>query len=154
MGLLYVICKVAIKHCSTRDETGSETVISQLSQQVMIASSKIPLEWFDEYSTPFDSPGRQNIQEILCDDTVDDESKDIVISENTARAIKGEVEFAFLGEVYTSTEEIKAVICDGGETSMPSSSFENCTDCQPKIVEIKTAEGGVVMATAHVCMMT
>ncbi len=39
-------------------------------------------------------------------------------------------------------------------TSMLSSSFENCTDCQPKTVEIKTAEEGVVMTTTHVCMKT
>ncbi len=55
---------------------------------------------------------------------------------------------------FTSTDEIKPVICDGGATSTLSSSFENCTDCQPKTVEIKTAEGGVVMTTTHVCMKT
>jgi hypothetical protein len=88
--------------------------------------------------------------------TVDDKNKDIVISETTARAIKGEAELAFLGEEFTWTEEIKSVICDGGATSALSSLFENCTDCQPKIVasEIKTAEGEVVMATTHVCMKT
>jgi hypothetical protein len=111
----------------------------------MIASSTIPLELCDEYSTPYDSQDRQKVQEILCNDTVDDENKDIVISEKAARAIKGEAEFAFLGEEITSTEEIKPVICDGGK---------NCTDCQPKTVEIKTVEGGVILTTTHVCMKT
>ncbi len=123
------------QHCSTRDVTESETAARQLSQQVMIASSMIPLESCDEYSTPYDSPDRQKVQEILCDDTVDDENKDIVISEIMARAITGEAEFAFLGEEFTSTEEInliKPVICDGGATSAFSSSFEICTDCNPK----------------------
>jgi hypothetical protein len=69
----------------------------------MIASSTIPLELCDEYFTPFDSPDRQKVQEILCCDTVDDESRDIVISEITACAIKGEAEFAFLGKEFTST---------------------------------------------------
>ncbi len=95
----------------------------------------------------YDSPDCQKVQGILCDDTVDDENKDIVISEITAFAIKGEAEFAFLAEEFTSTEEIKPVICYGGATCTPSSSFENCTDFKPKIVEnleIKTAEGRVV----------
>jgi hypothetical protein len=141
-------------HCSTRDETGSETAVEQLSQQVKIASSTIPLELCDEYSTPNDGQDLQKVQETLCKDTVNDEDEDIVISEKAARAIKGEAEFAFLGEEFTFTEEIKPVICDGGATSTLSSSFENCTDCQPKTVEIKTAEGGVVMTTTHVCMKT
>ncbi len=77
-----------------------------------------------------------------------------MISEFAARAIKGEAEFAFLGEELTSTEEIKPVICDGGATSTLCSSFENGTDCQPETVEIKTADGRVVMTTTHVCMKT
>ena len=85
---------------------------------------------------------------------VNDEDEDIVISDRVARAIKGEAEFAFLGEEFTSTEEIKPVICDGGATSTLSSSFENCTDCKAKTVEIKTAEGRVVMTITHVCMKT
>ncbi len=97
---------------------------------------------------------KHKAQKILCKETVNDEDEDIMISEKAAHAIKGEAEFAFLGEEFTSAEEIKPVICDGGETSTLSSSFENCTDCQPKIVEIKTAEGGVVMTTTHVCMKT
>ncbi len=67
-----------------------------------------------------------------------------------SKAIKGEAEFAFFGEEFTSTEQIKPVICDGGATSTLSSSFENCTDYQPKTVEIKTAEGGAVMTTTRV----
>jgi hypothetical protein len=116
----------------------------------MIASSTIPLELCDEYSTPFDSQDLRKAQEILCKETVNDEDEDIVISEKVARAIKGEAEFAFLGEEFTSTEEIKPVICDGGATSTLSSSFENYTDCHPT-VEIKTAGGGVVMTTTYVC---
>jgi hypothetical protein len=142
------------QHCSTRDETGSKAAVEQLSQQVMIASSTIPLELCDEYSTPYDSQDLQKAQEILCKETVNNEDEDIVISEKAARAIKGEAEFSFLGEEFSSPEEIKPVICDGGATSMLSSSFENCTDCQPKTVEIKTAEGGVVMTTTHECMKT
>ncbi len=120
----------------------------------MIALSTIPLVLCNEYSTPFDGQDLQKAQEILCKETVNDRDEDIVISEKAACAIKGEAEFAFLGEEFTSPEEIKPVICDGGATSTLSSSFENCTDCQPKTVEIKTAEGGVVMTTTHVCMKT
>ncbi len=64
----------------------------------MIASSTIPLELCDDYFTPFDSQDLQKVQEILCEETVNDEDEDIVISEKAARAIKGEAEFAFLGE--------------------------------------------------------
>ncbi len=110
----------------------------------------------DEYNTPFDSQDLQKVHEILFKETVNDEDEDIVISVKEARAIKGEAEFAFLGEEFTSTEEIKPVICDrlGGATSTLSSSFENCTDCQPKTVEIKTTKGGIVMTTTHICMKT
>jgi hypothetical protein len=101
----------------------------------------------------YESQDLQKVQAILCKETVNDEDKDIVISEK-ARSIKGEAEFAFLGEEFTSTEEIKPVICDGGATSTLSSSFENCTDCQSKTAEIKTAEGGVVMTTTNVCVTT
>ncbi len=45
-------------------------------------------------------------------------------------------------EELIPTGEFTPVICDGGATLTLSSSFENCTDCQPKTVEIKTAEGG------------
>jgi hypothetical protein len=123
-GLFYVVCKVAISTAAPvmRQE------VRQLSQQVMIASSTIPLELCYEYSTRYDSPDLQKVQEKYCDDTVDGENKDIVISEIMARAIKGEAEFAFLGEEFTSTEGIKPVICDRGATSTLSSSFENCTD--------------------------
>jgi hypothetical protein len=46
-----------------------------------------------------------------------------VISEVTAGAIKGEAEFACLGEGFASTlaEEIKPVMCYGGGTTMLSS---------------------------------
>ena len=142
------------QHCSTHCKPGSEAAVEQLSQQVMIASSTIPLELCDENSTPSDSQEPQNVQEILCEETVNDEDEDIVISEKLARAIKWEGEFAFVGEELISTGEFTAVICDGGATYTLSSSFENCTDCQPKTVEIKTAEGGVIMTTTHTCMKT
>jgi hypothetical protein len=54
----------------------------------MIASSTIPLELCNEYSTPSDSQDPQKAQEILCEETVNDEDEDIVISEKSARAIK------------------------------------------------------------------
>jgi hypothetical protein len=65
------------QHCSTGNETGSKAAIEQLSQQVMIASSTIPEESCDEYSTPFDSQDLQKAQEILCKKTVNDEDEDI-----------------------------------------------------------------------------
>jgi hypothetical protein len=120
----------------------------------MIASSTIPLELCDEYSTPSDSQDPQKAQEILCEKTVNDEDEDNVISDKSAHAIDWEGEFAFDGEELISTGEFTQVICDGGATSTLSSSFENCTDCQLRTVEIKTAEGGSVMTTTHVCMKT
>jgi hypothetical protein len=77
--------------------------VEQLSQQVMIASSTIPLELCDEYSTPSDSQDPQNVQEILCEETVNDEDEDIVILEKSAGAINWEGEFAFVGEELIST---------------------------------------------------
>ncbi len=68
----------------------------QLLQQVMIASSTIPLDLCNEYYASYDSLDRQKVQEILCYNTADEENKDIVISEITARAIKEEAEFACL----------------------------------------------------------
>ena len=66
-----------VQHCSTHCKPGSETAVEQLSQQVMIASSTIPLELIDENSTPSDSQEPQNVQEILCEETVNDEDEDI-----------------------------------------------------------------------------
>ena len=37
---------------------------------------------------------------------------------------------------------------------MLTSSFENCADCKPRITKIKSAEGGMVMETTHMCMKT
>ncbi len=100
MGSILCSMQSRDQHCSTRDETGSETVVEQLSQQAMIASSTIPLELCDDYSMPYDNQDLQNVQEMLCKETVNDEDEDIVISEKAARAIKGEAEYAFLGEEF------------------------------------------------------
>ena len=78
MGFISCGMQSRDQHCSTRDERGVEL----LTQQVMIASSTIPLELCDENSTPSDSQDPQNVQEILCEETVNDEDEDIVISEN------------------------------------------------------------------------
>ncbi len=72
------------QHCSTCDETGSATAVVQLSQQVMIASSTIPLELCDEYSMPYDSHDLQKVQDILCKETVNDEDEDIAHMTNDA----------------------------------------------------------------------
>ncbi len=69
------------QHCSTHAKPGSEAAVEQLSQQVRISSPTIPLELCDEYSTPSDSHDPQKAQEILCEQTVNDEDEDIVISE-------------------------------------------------------------------------
>ena len=65
-------------------------------------------------------------------------------------------EFAAVGsETDRNYEpESKLIICDGGCTTTLTSSFENCADCQPRIAKIKTAEGGMVMETTHMCMKT
>jgi hypothetical protein len=62
----------------------------------MIASSTIPLELCDEYSTPSDSQIPQKVQEILCEETVNDEEEDIVISEKAARAINWKLNLLLL----------------------------------------------------------
>ncbi len=49
----------------------------------------------DEYSTP-SSQDLQNVQEILCEETVNDEDEDIVISEKSARAINWKVNLLLL----------------------------------------------------------
>ncbi len=62
----------------------------------MIASSTIPLELYDGYSTPSDSQNPQNVQEILCEETVNDEDEDIMISKKSPRAIIGKVNLLLL----------------------------------------------------------
>jgi hypothetical protein len=52
------------------------------------------------------------------------------------------------------TDETTHVICNGGARSTFLSSFENCTDCKPRKVNINLAEGGVVMVTTHEAMKT
>ena len=48
----------------------------------------------------------------------------------------------------------KIIIYDRGCTTTLISSFENCSNCKPRITRIKTTQGGVVMETTHVCMKT
>ena len=90
-----MVCKVAISTAAPTISPEVRAAVEKLSQQVMIASSTIPLELCDGYPTPFDSQDLQKVQEILCKEAVNDEDEDIVISEKAARAIKGEAEFAF-----------------------------------------------------------
>ncbi len=152
-----MVCNVAV---STAAPTVSPEVRqlwnscrNRTVEQVIITLSTIPLELCDENSTPSDSQDPQNAQEILCEETVNDEDEDIVISEKLARAMNWEGEFAFVGEELISTGEFTAVICDGGATSTASSSFENCTDCQPKTVEIKTADNHSHMHQDILCQV-
>ncbi len=88
-----------VQHCSTHYKPGSEASVEQLLQQVMIASSTIPLELCDGYATPSDSQDPQNVQEILCEETVNDEDEDTMISEKSAPSINWEGEFAFVGDI-------------------------------------------------------
>ncbi len=66
-----------------------------------------------------------------------------------AVAILYKSEFALMGMESDPTEEKTFIICDGGATPALTSSFENCTDCKPRKVNINLAEGGVAMVTTH-----
>ncbi len=47
-----------------------------------------------------------------------------------------------------------ALIVDIGATSTLTSSFENCTDLQEKVIVIQTAHGETVMRTTHISWIT
>ncbi len=95
-----MVCKVAIS-------TAAPTISQEVRQlRNSLASSTTFLELCDEYSTPSDSQDLQKVQEILCEETVDDEDEDIVISEKSARAINWEGEFAFIGEDSSRQENL------------------------------------------------
>jgi hypothetical protein len=64
-------------------------------------------------------------------------------------------EFAFMGMESDPTEEDIFIICDGrATTTMLTSSFENCTDCKPRKVNINLAEEGVAIVTTHEVIKT
>jgi hypothetical protein len=44
------------------------------------------------------------------------------------------------------------LICDGGATCTLTKTLENCTQCKPKVVEIQTVQGTIIMSTAHLCL--
>jgi hypothetical protein len=140
-------------HGSAHNGVGSETAAEQMSQQVMAASSTRPEECYANYSSPTIYP-MQHRHEILRAGTTDDDSEEHTISKKIADTILYKSEFAFMGMESGPTDETTYVICDGGATSTLSSSFENCTDCKPRKVNINLAEGGVAMVTTHEAMKT
>ncbi len=85
MGFISCGMQCRGQHCGTHCKPGSEAAVEQLSQQVMIASSTIPLELCDENSTPSDSQEPQNVQEILCEETVSLEKNSSLRSSRMAR---------------------------------------------------------------------
>ena len=141
--------------CSAHVGTGSETTVEQESQQVRasgIDPSKCCVEYAEPYIDTFyevESEASKKSLDFLG-------LTDIIISEKLSRAITKNYEFAAVGSEsdLNNDPESKLIICDGGCTTTLTSSFENCADCLPRIAKIKTAEGGMVMETTHMCMKT
>ena len=140
-------------HCCAHSGVGSETSEDQMSSQVMAASSTSPEECYADYPSPNNYP-TQDLHEILCAGSTDDDSVEYTISAKLARAVMAQGEFAFVGNESVPNNETSYVIVDGGATTTLTSSFENCTDIKPKKVNINLAEGGVAMVTTHVCLKT
>ena len=141
--------------CSAHVGTGSETTVEQESQQVRasgIDPSKCCVEYAEPYIDTFYEVESESSKKSL--DFLG--LTDIIISEKLSRAITKNYEFAAVGSEsdLNNDPESKLIICDGGCTTTLTSSFENCADCLPRIAKIKTAEGGMVMKTTHMCMKT
>ena len=141
--------------CSAHVGTGSETTVEQESQQVRasgIDPSKCCVEYAEPYIDTFYEFEPESSKKSLDFDGL----TDIIISEKLSRAITKNYEFAAVGSETdpNNDPESKLIICAGGCTTTLTSSFENCADCQPRIAKIKTAEGGMVMETTHMCMKT
>ena len=141
--------------CSAHVGTGSETTVEQESQQVRasgIDPSKCCVEYAEPYIDTFYEVEPESSKKSLDFDGL----TDIIISEKLSRAITKNYEFAAVGSEsdLNNDPKSKLIICDGGCTTTLTSSFENCADCQPRIAKIKTAEGGMVMETTHMCMKT
>jgi hypothetical protein len=92
---------------------------------------------------------KYSVQDLRVDD-----SEEHIISEKLARAVMAQGEFALVGNESVPNNETPYVIVDGGATTTLASSFENCTDINPKKVNINLAEGGIAMVTTHVCLKT
>jgi hypothetical protein len=114
----------------------------------MAAWSTRPEECYANYSSPNIYPAQRR-REILRAGTTASESEEHIISKKIACTILYKDEFAFIGMESDPTEESTFIICDGGATTTLTSSFENCTDCKPRQVNINLAEGGVAMVTTH-----
>ncbi len=140
-------------HGSAHKGAGSETAVEQVSQQVMAVSSTRPEECYADYSSPIIYPAQRR-HEILRAGTTAGYSEEHIISKKIADATLYKFEFAFMGMESDPTEENTLIICNGGATTTLTSSFENCTDCKPRKININLAEGGVAMVTTHEVMKT
>ena len=130
----------------------SETSREYLSKQVMIASSTTPREDSGRLSpTPKEAHG---IKLNKFEDAKGQDGVEIIqISDEAAKAMLEGRECAFMGsEIHYDMDRV--LVVDSGATSTLSSSFENCTDCKEKVVEIQTAHGDTIMKTTHVCLKT
>ncbi len=75
----------------------------------------------------------------------------IFILDSTMNVIMDRAQSAFVST--RSLAELKeALICDGGATSTPTKSLENCTLVKQKVVDIQTAHAATLMSTTHSCL--
>ena len=112
-----LLCRGA--HCSAHDGTGSKTAVEQKSQQVKATGIDSP-KCYVEHDTPYDYPAREEMSEIPSRMAIDlDGIDEIIISEKLSRAIRKELEIAFVGSETDSNNEpeSKLIICDGGCTT-------------------------------------
>jgi hypothetical protein len=120
---------------TTHTVSESKTSREYLSKQVMIASSTTPREDSGRLSpTPKEAQG--NKLNKFEDAKGQDGVEIIKISDEAAKALLEGRECALMGS-ETHPDMDCALVVDRGATSTLSSSFENCTDCKEKVVEIR-----------------
>ena len=124
--------------CSAHVGTRSETTVGQESQQVRASGIECCVEYAEPYIDTFYEVELESSRRSIDLDGL----ADIIISGKLSRAITKIYEFEAVGSESDLNQdpESRLIICDGGCTTILTSSFENCADCQPRIAKIKTAE--------------
>ncbi len=112
--------------------------------QVMEASSDTLYEIYDGLS----ALSQMTILDLIMPSTrkyLYEDNETIYIPERTAQYIFEGKQFAFAAT--TSIHGDDALVVDGGATSTLTKLFDNCTQIQPKVVDIQTASGSTAINT-------
>ena len=132
--------------------TGSETPLSKEPEQVVIASPMTPMDVNDISSLETIADVPDSCQEP--DRKGGDTAKVIIIPTETANYIMGHAHSAFVSTRSVSDMEDASISDGGAKCTLTKKKLENCTQCNPKVLDIQTAQGATLVSTTRLCLKT